>query len=170
MNNKTDLRLKALSIRKELNIKNISSILCDKLKDLYDYKIAKHVMLFYPLKFEINTLELLDDKDKTFYFPRINENSLEVCQYKKGDDLAISAFKTLEPVSKAINPNILDLIIVPALMVDKYNFRLGYGKGFYDRFLTNINVKTVVLISRNLLIDKLPTEEHDKPIDIVLTD
>ncbi|MBQ7450370.1 5-formyltetrahydrofolate cyclo-ligase, partial [bacterium] len=63
-------------------------------------------------------------------------------------------------------------IIVPALSVDKNHYRLGYGKGYYDRFLNNFSVlpKTLTPIFSELIIEKLPRESHDKKIDIIITD
>ena len=167
MENKADLRIKAKNIRKGLDIKHISEIACKKISNLKEFQQAKNVMIFYPLEFEVNLLSLIS-KDKNFYLPRMNGENLEVCPYKKGDTLNLSRFKTQEPITKAISPNILDLIIVPALIVDKNNYRLGYGKGFYDRLISKTKAKTIVPISKELLIDCLPTEQHDKKIDIVI--
>ena len=54
--------------------------------------------------------------------------------------MEISNFGIKEPCSEPVAPDILDLIIVPALMVDKNGYRLGYGGGFYDRFLKKCHV------------------------------
>lgn len=167
MLNKADLRIKAKNIRKILDVKLISKIACEKISNLKEFQQAKNVMIFYPLEFEINLLSLISE-DKNFYLPRINGENLEVCPYQKGDTLNLSKFKTQEPLTKAISPNTLDLIIVPALMVDKNNYRLGYGKGFYDRLISQTSAKTVLLIAKELLVENLPTEPHDKKIDIVI--
>ena len=60
MHKKTDLRTKAKTIRKGLDIKNISHSLCERVRDIEEFKTAKNVMIFYPLKDEIDFLELLD--------------------------------------------------------------------------------------------------------------
>lgn len=169
MDNKTDLRIKAKNIRKTLDIDKISKILCKKIRILDTYKKAKNVLIFYPLNYEINLLELLSD-NKNFFLPRINGESLEICPYKKGDILKESSFKTKEPVTKAENPNILDLIILPALASDKKNYRLGYGKGYYDRLLSKTTAKTILPIAKELVFENLPVESHDKQVDIVITD
>lgn len=167
MQKKTDLRIKAKSIRKELDIKDISHKLCEIVKNTEEFKNAKNVMIFYPLKDEINLLELLTE-DKNFYLPKMNGLKLNVCPYKKGDKLEIKTFGVKEPKTAPVSAKILDLIIVPALMVDKNNYRLGYGKGFYDRLITHTNAKTIVCLPKELSIDELPTEPHDKKVDIVI--
>lgn len=167
MVNKTDLRTKAKNIRKGLDIQKISQKASEKISNLEVFKTSKNILLFYPLEHEINTLSLISG-EKNFYLPRIKENDLEICPYKIGDELDLSKFKTKEPLTKAVSPKNLDLIIVPALMVDKNNYRLGYGKGFYDRLISQTQATTILPIAKELYVENLPTEPHDKKIDIVI--
>ena len=169
MDNKFELRKNAKFIRKNLDIDFISEQIVSKIKIVENVKKSQNIMLFYPLKYEINLLELLNIEDKNFYLPRINDLNIECCPYKKGDILKESVFKTKEPTTECVNPKILDLIFVPALIVDKNNFRLGYGKGYYDRFLEKTNALTVVPIAKELIVECLPIEEHDKKIDFIIT-
>lgn len=168
MDNKTELRLIAKNIRKGLDIKNISHKLCTKIKNLEEYKNSNHILLFYPLEYEVNLLELINN-EKKFYLPRINGNYLEICPYQNGDNLKLSKFQTKEPTTKPVNAKIIDLILLPALACDKKNNRLGYGKGYYDRLLTTTNAKTVLPISKALVFEQIPAEIHDKTVDIILT-
>jgi 5-formyltetrahydrofolate cyclo-ligase len=63
----------------------------------------------------------------------------------------------------------LDLALVPALMADAENFRLGYGGGFYDRFLAkNPHIKTIVVVAKELFVQSLPHDEFDISVDEVL--
>ena len=62
------------------------------------------------------------------------------------------------------------MIIVPALVADKKNYRLGYGGGFYDRFLKeNRNLKSILPIAQELVIEELPCEDFDEKVDIVIS-
>lgn len=170
MDNKTNLRTKAKNIRKTLPMREISTNLT-KLIQLHPYyKSANNVMLFYPTKYEVDLLELLID-NKNFYLPKVNENKLEVCSFYKDDKLEKSSFNILEPCTNPVNPTILDLVIVPALMADKKGYRLGYGGGFYDRFLTKFgkNFKTITPIPQELFVDSLPIDEFDKKIDAIIS-
>jgi len=169
---KKELRKKAKAIRSSLDIKSISDKIVKNILELSAYKNAKHVMIFYPLGHEVNLLGLLKSEAKQFYLPKVEGEKLLVCPYKSGDELTISAFKTEEPVSEAVNPEILDLIFVPALMVDKHLHRLGYGGGFYDKFLCKNALKStkIVAIPSELVIDELPSESFDAKIDIVITE
>ena len=177
---KADFRINAKNIRKSLDIKTISHKICKKIKNHNIYKSSQNVMIFYPMKYEIDLLELLQD-DKNFYLPKVfslsphpspqwgeGADSLLVCPYSS--DLKKSDLNIYEPCTAPVNPKILDLIFVPALMVDNENYRLGYGGGFYDRFLAKYpDIKTIVPISEELIIDKLPHDKFDIKIDEIIS-
>ena len=165
MINKQQLRKWAKEELKKLDIEALSFKLVQKLQETEEYKAAQNVMIFYPLKNEVNLLGLLTDKTKHFYLPKINGEDLLCCPYKLGEELCVSCFKTKEPLSAPIEKFLIDLVIVPALAIDKNNYRLGYGGGYYDRFLSDINVMKITCISEQFLVDTVFPEEHDIKID-----
>ena len=163
---KSDYRTRAKNIRKNIDTEKISKEICSKIRELDCYKSAQNVMIFYPMKYEINLLELLNDKKK-FYLPKVFETDILVCPYT--EDLEKSELNILEPCTNPINPNTLDLVFVPALMADEENYRLGYGGGFYDRFLKQYsNITTIVPIAKELIIKKLPRDSWDIAVDLVI--
>ena len=120
------------------------------------------------MKYEVNLLELLED-NKNFYLPKVCEKRLLICPFKSGDKLEKSDFNILEPCSISVNPNILNLIILPALMADEAGYRLGYGKGFYDRFLgENPDIKTILPTPKELFVTSLVHDDFDKRADIII--
>ena len=127
-------------------------------------------MIFYPLKYEINLLKLLKDREKQFYLPRIEASDLLCCPYSINDELKKSEFKTLEPTCEACEAKTIDLIIVPALLCDKNNYRLGYGGGYYDRFLKNTKAYKICCIPSEMIIKELPVEEFDIRMDEIITE
>lgn len=168
MENKTELRAKFKNIRKTLDISAKSRIISEKIQALPVFQKAEHVMLFYPTKYEVNLLDLLR-LDKNFYFPKVNAQDLLVCpaceKFEKSD------MNILEPCSTPISPEILELIIVPALAVDFENYRLGYGGGYYDRFLKKFpNVQTITPIFKEFIVDKLPKFSSDIKIGCIISD
>lgn len=169
MHTKEELREQAKQIRSLLQIEKISERIVENLRMVDIYDVAEHIMIFYPLENEINLLPLLDD-NKNFYLPKVQGDELLVCPYKKGDELANSKFNTKEPLTEPIDVDILDLVFIPALMVDKNFHRLGYGKGFYDRFLFKKGLKAlrIVPISSLLILEELPHDEYDAQFDIIL--
>lgn len=169
--NKTDLRKKAKEIRKSLDMKTLSEKIVANILAFEPYKKAQHIMLFYPLEHEVDLRNLLNDSSKNFYLPKMNDEHLHVCPYKLGDDLIASRFNTLEPTTRLIeDTSILDIIFVPALLIDKNKNRLGYGGGFYDRFLSKQSPKTmkIVAIPVDLLFDEIPLEAFDIKIDVTI--
>lgn len=167
---KTDLRIKAKAIRKSLPIGEISEKLVELIRNNPYYKKSQNVMLFYPTQDEVDLRALLSD-DKTFYFPRVEGAVIVACPYCQGEKLEKSKFNILEPCSEPVDIKILDLVIVPALIVDNLGFRLGYGGGFYDRFLPDLsqNCKTICALPKELLVEKLPKEEFDIPVDEIIS-
>ena len=166
MDSKSDLRLRFKSQRKTLDIDKISVELCRKIRELEVYKCAKNVMIFYPLKYEINLLDLICD-DKNFYLPKVSGDKILVCPYC--EDLKKSCFGVLEPCSAPVDADILDLVFVPALAVDGENYRLGYGGGFYDRFLSeNPKLYSVVPIAKEFCVADLPHENFDVRVNRIV--
>ena len=165
---KNSLRKNAKEIRKNLFSKNANSIANSRVQQSSLYKNSKNIFIFYPLKYEFNFLELLND-DKNFFLPKVCGEKLQICPYKKEDILIKSDLNICEPCTNSINPNQINLAIVPALMADKNGFRLGYGGGFYDRFLSeNPNIKTITVVFKELFVESLPHEEFDVKIDEII--
>ncbi len=166
---KQQLRNISKEIRSKLNIKSLSQKLVKKLSETNEYKNAKNIMIYYPLPNEINLLALLKDNTKKFFLPKIDGQNLLCCPYKEGDKTCLSRFKTCEPISEPCSKNLIDLVIIPALAVDKNNYRLGYGGGFYDRFLNDFTGLKIVCLPQELVFDTIYPESHDIKADIILT-
>ena len=165
---KTKLREKAKCIRKKLPSIEKSKFAVFKIRENSVYKSAKNVLIYYPLRYELNLLALLDD-EKQFFLPRVCGENIQICPFKKGDNLEKSKFNVCEPCSIPIEPKLIDVAIIPALMADKFGYRLGYGGGFYDRFLEqNQKIKTILPIAKELFVEELPHEEYDICVDEVI--
>jgi|SRR5699024_10607196 len=79
----------------------------------------------------------------------------------------------LEPIveeTSFIDKFEIDLLIVPGIVFDEYGYRIGFGGGYYDRFLTDFTNKTVSLLSSKQLVDKLPIEKHDINVQYLITE
>jgi 5-formyltetrahydrofolate cyclo-ligase len=64
----------------------------------------------------------------------------------------------------------LDLLIVPGVVFDERGFRIGYGGGYYDRFLTHYKGTAISLLLENQLIHEMPVEAHDQRVDWLITE
>ncbi|MBQ8668473.1 5-formyltetrahydrofolate cyclo-ligase [bacterium] len=170
MDKKTDLRVKAKNIRRSIDITDVSKKLVGLIRKHQSYFRAKNVLLYYPKVYEVDLRDLLKD-NKNFYLPRVEGDILAVCPYKLGDKLVVSRFNLLEPISAPVDPRKIDLIITPALMVNKEGYRLGYGNGYYDRLLTSLedsDVKTLCAMPVELVNENLPHNFYDVPVNYVV--
>ncbi|WP_231427950.1 5-formyltetrahydrofolate cyclo-ligase [Pedobacter sp. Leaf250] len=90
-------------------------------------------------------------------------------EYLGVDDLQKNLYNILEPQKGIIHDGEVDMVLIPLLAFDKHGYRVGYGKGFYDRFLENINAQKIGL-SLLPAIDKIDDmNEHDIQLDYCIT-
>ena len=168
---KNQLRQYMKIVRQTLDTEDLSEKIIKNIRLFPQYKTAKNVLIYYPLEFELNLLPLLDDEDKTFYLPKIFQDNIYICPYKKNDKLVKSEFNTQEPVTDPVHPSVLDLIIVPGICADSLKNRIGYGKGFYDRFLAvNPNTSSIFPLPECCIIKNIPATEHDIKPHFLITE
>lgn len=89
---------------------------------------------------------------------------------KSFEDLKKNKWGVLEPTVSNTKKRKIDLILVPLLAADKNFNRLGYGKGFYDRFLASEQALKVGLLFDDFIIDEIPVEDFDEKLDILITE
>jgi 5-formyltetrahydrofolate cyclo-ligase len=172
---KQDFRKYAKDLRSRLDVSRISTEICDNFKNPDFYKFSKNILSFYPFNNEIDLRELYKDNSKNWYLPRVDSDSrgLIIHRYQDGDTLIKSKWGVYEPFDeqKIVDPAIIDVVIIPALMADKYGFRLGYGAGFYDRFIPGLrkDCLKVVPVPEELFVESLPRDHWDIPVDKIIT-
>ena len=131
---------------------------------------AQHVMLFWPLPDEINTIPLIEHAyavGKNVFLPVVVGDELVVKPYNP-TTMQPGAFGILEPQGNPVSPALLDVIIVPGVAFDAACSRMGRGKGFYDRLLANISVPTIGVCYAEQYYLNIPTEQHDVPLHHVI--
>jgi 5-formyltetrahydrofolate cyclo-ligase len=148
--------------------------------DLIKKKFKKrkiNLSLYYPSSFELNILKLLDINyisNQNILLPIVQENNtMNFFPWKKNEVLLVNKYGMLEPIKSKIN--IPDVMIVPLLVFDKYKNRLGYGKGFYDRYLNRYlknfrNILTIGVAFSFQKHQKLPVNIKDVKLDYILTE
>lgn len=176
----TKKELRALCRAKRSNIENKeekSRAIVARALELPEVKAADALFIFYPLKDEVNLLPLTDYAKKTgkkIAFPLCTDKdgSMRFCEVHSLDGLTEGYFGLREPSKDT--PEILPrgaVIFLPALAIDKNGYRLGYGKGYYDRYLAKyakLKPYTVGVIYKELIFDELPLDEYDLPCDMVV--
>ena len=174
---KEKIRKKYLRYR-EKNFKKISinfAFLKKILKE-HNYKKNKKVGGYYPINYEINCLEILKKLENAGYeisLPVIKKrNEMDFFQWSFNQPLYTSKFGIPEPSKiKKIYP---DIILVPLVAFDKFKYRLGYGGGYYDRYIHKVKkikkILTIGLAYSFQRMDKIPINKFDKKLDIILTE
>ncbi len=175
--NKFEIRKKLLRIRKTKSSKNLELNFKDILKILDKKKFAENsVGGYYPFNYEVNVIDILRQFEKLNYkisLPRINKNSqMDFFYWSLKDPLKINRFGIPEPISnKRIFPKIL---LVPLVAFDKNFNRIGYGGGFYDRYIKklkkNKKIITIGLAYSFQKVKEIPINKHDVKLDFVVTD
>lgn len=166
---KNQLRKYMQIIWKTINTKDYSEKIIKNIKLFPQYQNAKNVMIYYPMKNELDLRPLLED-DKNFYLPKIIDNEIYACPYKQNDELVLSEYKTQEPLTEPISRNMLDVVIVPGICADFGKNRIGHGQGFYDRFLSTSRAFSIFALPECCIINNIPTEDYDQKVHFLITE
>ena len=148
-----------------------STAIRDAVTALTCWKTADTVLLFAPLPGEPDTFVLPRDR-KRFCYPRYHtDRGYEAALANVPDELVPGKFGILEPPPEAreIPARELDLVVVPGMAFDKECYRLGRGRGFYDRWLPALSGLKLGLGFDHQLIDHVPRETRDAQLDAVIT-
>lgn len=146
-----------------------------KLLELKEYRDATSVLFYVSTPEEVDTHDVIQQTlglGKKVYLPKIKGEVLAICPLLTFEDLEPGEFGILEPCETATptHPAEIDLIVIPGVAFDSKGNRLGHGKGHYDRLLKETHGFKVGLAFDEQVADELPTEEHDVPLDLLLTD
>lgn len=168
-------RARAKTIRKTLDIPALSQSLTKVLRQTPLYLEASQILTYLAFGDELDLADLLKD-NKQFYVPRSHlqpEPRLSIHAYNAAE-LERHPYGFWQPLgsSPEAAPSSLDLILVPGLAFDRWGARLGYGKGFYDRFLAALPsaVPRVGVIAEALIAERLPCDPHDMCMTHLLTE
>ena len=137
------------------------------------WKQAQHILCYWSLPDELPTHDTVNrwlTEGKNIYLPRVAGDDLEIVPYHGPQSLNDNnKFHIGEPVGDAVDASRLELIIVPAVALDAQRNRLGRGKGFYDRLLSTCSCPTIGVVCDFQLVEEVPVEPHDRPLDCVVT-
>ncbi len=177
MNNKSRLRKSFLQQRRSLSNEewqqkslNISK----QLENLSLFQEAKTILAYFSFRQEPD-LSYLYNSQQQWGFPRCVGKSLVWHLWQSGDKLQIGVYGIQEPALNLpiIEPQTVDLILVPTVACDRQGYRLGYGGGFYDRLLTSsqwLNIPTVGIVFDFAYISKLPVDKWDIKLNYICTE
>ena len=174
---KNILRKKILVYRK--NNYRIVGLKYSLLKDIlkkFNLLKNKKIGAYFPINYEIDCLEILKQLEKSGHKISLpitkKRNKMDFFEWSFKEPLLIGKIGIPEPYSKKkVYP---DILLVPLVAFNKYKFRLGYGGGYYDRYIQKIKkIKKILTIGMAFSfqeVRKLPINEHDKKLDYIFTE
>lgn len=150
-----------------------------RLKNFPPYLKAKSVFLFLSIDTEVQTKGIAADvlkRGKKLLIPHLSRGQMEAVELKSFDELVSGVYKIpslpARQVEERRHEDGIDLIVTPGLAFDRRGFRLGYGGGFYDRFLEKHpgTPCTLGLAFDCQMVDEVFHESFDRPVDEILTE
>ena len=176
---KAELR-KKIKTQRSLITERVSSdvAIFEKFISLSEFKSAELVLCYAAADYEVDCDRIADyalKSNKAVAFPLCKPNSGELDYYKVS---ALSQLETGYYNIRAPKPDMAEkvtrfdnaIVVVPAICYDENGYRLGYGGGYYDRFLKNNSLFSVGLCYNTLMQKSLPIEKHDKGVNIIVTE
>lgn len=174
---RTDMKTKLKNISQTEKYE-IESRLFDQLFLSDFWEDAKVIGITISQLFEWNTQPIIEEAwrvEKTVVVPKCypKQKELKFYKFRSNNQLEVVYFNLLEPIPKASNlvdNDLIDLLIVPGLIFDKQGYRIGFGGGYFDRFLVSFPNKSLSIVSNIQLVDHIPTEEFDIPVQHLITE
>lgn len=179
---KSNIRKKYLQIRDNFSpdyVKIASNKISKTLFSLEDYKNCKNIFVFLSMKNEVSTEEIIKNSlslNKNVFVPILTDikGKMLFSQIYKDTKFSKNTFNTLEPKT---HKNILKnsdentIIIVPGIIYSMKKFRVGYGGGYYDRFLkNNKSLANIGVCFEELILKDFKTENFDEKVDYIITE
>lgn len=151
-----------------------SKIIKEKLFSSEEYKKAKTIMFYVSFGSEVDTIDMIKESliSKTVCVPVVKEGSIIPSTIEDIKELnKKNRYSILEPSKiKKIDKKDIDLVIVPGIVFDKNNHRIGYGKGYYDNFLKDFKGKRIGLAFSLQILEIIPKDEWDVKLDKVISE
>ena len=177
---KKELRRSIMHARRALPIELLrsrSQSIAEQLFGLDDYKKSETILCFVSTRIEVDTSPILtrafaDGKKVAAPRCRTDSNQMDFYYINSRDDLEPAAYNLLEPVQHCEKAESFSraICIVPGLAYNTDGHRLGFGKGYYDRFLKGFDGVTCGLIFDENIRDDLPVEPDDVPVMVVVSE
>ena len=137
------------------------------------YQGSEVVAIYNSFASEVSTKELIRMSIGTksvVLIPKVVDKELIFIKIDEDTEYQTSKYGIEEPVSNKEYRGPIDLVIVPGVAFTKEGNRLGYGGGYYDRFLKGKDIPTIGICFESQIVESLPTEEHDIEVDFVQTE
>jgi 5-formyltetrahydrofolate cyclo-ligase len=179
---KSILRKEVLQKRNSLSdyqIARMSKLIQEKLIGSPEFIESKSIGVYLPIGSEVQTDDIIRnaiESEKTVMLPRVITNDLHFFIVEKHDyeydSFDVNKFGIKEPKKTNMKLDFIDLLIVPGIVFDSHGYRIGYGHGYYDKFMAEKRFSKSIGLAYEfqLMKNPIPKSEFDKKIDILITD
>jgi 5-formyltetrahydrofolate cyclo-ligase len=180
---KAEIRKQAEANRRQQPDKErLSQAICERFASLPEYAAARTVMMYVDVRNEVRTRPFLPAalaQGKRMVVPYCVDGELELFPLESLDELAVASFGLLEPKpelrllpQKRVEPEELDLVMVPGVAFDRQGGRIGHGKGYYDRLLRRVrpDAPLIGIAFECQIFAEIPMLPHDVRMDKVITE
>lgn len=164
---KQELRIHMKKVRQNINVNNSSDLLMNS-----NILNGNTVGIFYSYNNEIDTHLIIEEllrRGKIVCIPRVDKNDMTFHRFENTSSLVKNKMGILESTSELINKDSIDLMIIPGLAFTKDGKRLGYGGGFYDRYLRDFKGLKIGYCYEEQVCDEVPIDSYDIQMDVVVT-
>lgn len=154
-------------------IKLASQKIHNRLKQIEIFRNAKKIACYYPIGSEVLTQDIMQEglgDGKEIFLPKVENEELSFRKIVGLKDLERGSFGIMEPKEYCPKADEIDIVLVPTVGITKNGARLGYGHGFYDRFLSKSSAKTIALTYSKQIVKSIPVSENDVKIDWIVTE
>lgn len=150
---------------------------CRAVTSLASYRFARTVLMYAPTGMEIDVSPIARhalESGKKIAYPLCNveEHTMVFKVVSSPDELLKGSYSIPEPPEDAENLTDLSgtICLVPGLVFDKEGYRVGYGKGYYDRFLSTYTGTKLGIVYSDFILDRVPRGRYDRRVDILVTE
>lgn len=150
-----------------------SNCIINALKEHYFFKTAKTIGIYISFNNEVETMSFIQEilTTKTIGVPKIKNHKMEFIKINSLSNLKKNSYGILEPTDMQIlDKDEIDLLIVPLLAYDKNNYRVGYGGGYYDKYLKGYHGKTIGLGFSMQEVNHIDIDIYDVPLDAIISE
>lgn len=165
-------KLVHMKIKQEKQRKEHDAAIISTTQSLPLWKEARTIALTLPLDLEVDTWPLVYlawKEGKSVFVPKVTKQGLTFHEIHSLDDLSPGVMGILEPITGAANQYI-DLCIVPGRVFNREGYRIGWGGGYYDRFLATYSGHKISLAYSVQVLENIPIESHDIPVNMIVTE
>ena len=145
----------------------------ENLKKNLSFINAQNIACYFPIGSEVNTHEIMInilEQGKNLLLPRTVDENIEFYIVSDLKKLEKGSFEIMEPKDSCERAKKIDCVLIPTVGVSKLGIRLGYGHGYYDRFLSSTDAVKISLTYSKQIVKSIPSDSHDIKMDWIVTE